>query len=83
MGHTWEFSIWFPSEDECWSVLTEVNTIYDRVKATEGYCQVTEFASKIVKRYGNYHYSAQVPPEHKATAYCKPVYIDRNTQGLY
>lgn len=49
MGHTWEFSIWFPSEDKCWSVLTEVNTIYDRVKATEGYCQVTEVASKIVK----------------------------------
>ena len=41
------------------------------------------FAYRIVKRYGNYHYSAQVPPEHKATAYCKPVYIDRNTQGLY
>ena len=41
------------------------------------------FASRIVKRYGNYHFSAQVPPEHKATAYCKPVYIDRNTQGLY
>ena len=37
----------------------------------------------IVKRYGNYHYSAQVPPEHKATAYCKPVYIDRNTHKDY
>lgn len=44
-----QFSILFPSEDECWSVLTEVNTIYDRVNATEGYCQVTEFASKIVR----------------------------------
>ncbi len=44
-----QFSILFPSEDECWSVLTNVNTIYDKVNATEGYCRVTEFASKIVK----------------------------------
>ena len=47
--HNWQFSIWFPSEDECWSVLTGVNTIYDRINATEGYCQVSDVASKIVK----------------------------------
>ena len=45
--------------------------------------QCNYFASRIVKRYGNYHYSSQVPPEHKATAYCKPVYIPSNTEGLY
>ena len=49
MGHEWEFSIWFPSEDECWSVLTNVNTIYDRINATEGYCQVSDVVSKLVK----------------------------------
>lgn len=36
------------------------------------------FASRIVKRYGNY-----VGEEHKATAYCKPVYINKNTPTLY
>ena len=45
--------------------------------------QCNYFASRIVKRYGNNHYSSQVPPEHKATAYCKPVYIPSNTEGLY
>ena len=45
--------------------------------------QCNYFASRIVKRYGNYHYSSQVPPEHKATAYCKTVYIPSNTEGLY
>ena len=41
------------------------------------------YASKIVKRYGNYYYSHQVPKEHKATAYCKPVYINEKTVGIY
>ena len=37
------------------------------------------FASRVVKRYGNHG----VPKKHKATAYCKPVYINSNTKGLY
>ena len=41
------------------------------------------YASKIVKRYGNYGYYDRVPKEHRATAYCKPVYINRDTVGLY
>ena len=41
------------------------------------------YASRIVRRYGNYSYSSLVPPEHRATAYCKPVYINSNTKGLY
>ena len=41
------------------------------------------FASRIVKRYGNYHYSAQVPNEHKATAYCKPVWVSKDTKPMY
>ena len=45
--------------------------------------QCNYFASRIVKRYGNYHYSSQVPKQHKPTAYCKPVYIPSNTEGLY
>lgn len=41
------------------------------------------FASRIVRRYGNYGSGYRVPKEHKATAYCKPVYIDKNTKTLY
>jgi len=41
------------------------------------------FASKLVKRYGNYTDYGLVPKKHKATAYCKLVYIDEKTPGLY
>ncbi len=41
------------------------------------------FASQIVKRYGNYGSHSLVPKEHKATAYCKPVYISNKTETLY
>ena len=41
------------------------------------------YASQIVKRYGNYRYSSLIPPEHRATAYCKPVYINKDTVSLY
>ena len=41
------------------------------------------FASQIVKRYGNYGSHSLVPQEHKATAYCKPVYISNKTETLY
>jgi hypothetical protein len=43
----------------------------------------TYYASKIVKRYGNYGSSYLIPKEHKATAYCKPVYISKETETLY
>ena len=41
------------------------------------------FASKITKRYGNYTSSSLVPKEHKATAYCKPVYLDLDKVLVY
>ena len=40
------------------------------------------YASRVVKRYGNYGSYYLVPKEHKATAYCKPVYINENTPTL-
>ena len=42
-------SIWFPSEDDCWSVLMNNNTLYDQINAQEGYCDVSDVASKIIK----------------------------------
>lgn len=42
-------SIWFASEDDCWSVLLNTNTLYDQINAQEGYCDVSDVASKIVK----------------------------------
>jgi len=41
------------------------------------------YASQLVKRYGNYSYKYLVPKEHRATAYCKPVYINADTPTLY
>ena len=41
------------------------------------------YASRIVKRYGNYSYSSMVPSEHRATAYCKPVYVDKTKILVY
>lgn len=40
------------------------------------------FASQLVKRYGNYNGYASVPNEHKAIAYCKPIYIDPEKIGI-
>ena len=41
------------------------------------------FASQLTKQYGNYNYYNSVPNKHKATAYCKPVYISEDTETLY
>ena len=32
------------------------------------------YARRIPQQYGNYSYSSMVPPEHRITAYCKPIY---------
>lgn len=42
-------NIWFSSEDDCWSVLLNNKTLYDQINAQEGYCDVSEVASKIIK----------------------------------
>ena len=41
------------------------------------------FASQVTKRYGNYKYINNVPEEHKATAYCKPVYVNTENMLIY
>tara|TARA_Y100001937_G_scaffold34949_1_gene50007 strand:- start:2194 stop:2400 length:207 start_codon:yes stop_codon:yes gene_type:complete len=47
--HELQFSVWFASENECWNILTKQNTIYDKLNAISGHCDVSEVASKIVK----------------------------------
>ncbi len=42
-------SIWFTSEEDCWSVLLNSGTLYDQINATEGHCDVSEVASRIVR----------------------------------
>ena len=42
-------SIWFTSEEDCWSVLLNNGTLYDQINATEGHCDVSEVASRIVR----------------------------------
>ena len=39
----------FKTEEDCWSVLLNNNTLYEQINAVEGYCDVSEVASKIVK----------------------------------
>ncbi len=41
------------------------------------------YASRLVQRYGNYGHSYLVPQKHRATAYCKPAYISKDTETLY
>ena len=41
-------SIWFSSEEDCWSVLMNSNTLYDQINAEMGYCDVSDVASSTV-----------------------------------
>jgi len=41
-------SIWFSSEEDCWSVLMNSNTLYDQINAEMGYCDISEVASRTV-----------------------------------
>lgn len=41
------------------------------------------FASQLVKRYGSYKYYKDVPKNHRATAYCKPVLTDHTKIKVY
>lgn len=49
MGNPQEAKIWFASEDDCWSVLMQNDTLYDQINAEVGFCDVSDIPSKIVK----------------------------------
>jgi len=44
-----EFSIWLNSVEECWDFLMTNGSIYDQLNATEGHCDESEVASRIVR----------------------------------
>jgi len=48
-GHPQEAKIWFASEDDCWSVLLNNDTLYDQINALSGHCTVSGIPSKMVK----------------------------------
>ena len=49
LDQTMYVSIWVPNEEDCWSVLLNNGTLYDQINAQEGYCDVSEVLSKLVK----------------------------------
>jgi hypothetical protein len=41
------------------------------------------YAAQLVKRYGNYKYNHRIPQNLKATAYCEPRYIQKDSLEVY
>ncbi len=48
-GQSLEAKILFASEDDCWNVLLETDTIYDQINGQAGFCEVSEIPSRIHK----------------------------------
>ena len=48
-GQTLEAKILFASEDDCWRVLLDTDTIYDQINGQAGFCEVSHIPSHIVK----------------------------------
>lgn len=49
LDQTMYVSIWFSSEEDCWSVLLRNGALYDQINAIEGHCDVSDVTSKLVK----------------------------------
>ena len=48
-GQTLEAKILFASEDDCWQVLLDTDTIYYQINGQAGFCEVSHIPSHIVK----------------------------------
>ena len=48
-GQSLEAKILFASEDDCWNVLLETDTIYDQINGQAGFCEVSKIPSRIHK----------------------------------
>jgi len=44
-----EAKILFASEDDCWDVLLDTDTIYDQINGQAGFCEVSKIPSQITK----------------------------------
>lgn len=47
-GQPLEAKILFASEDDCWSVLLDTDTIYDQINGQAGFCEVSDYPSVVV-----------------------------------
>ena len=47
-GQPLEAKILFASEDDCWNVLLDTDTIYDQINGQAGFCEVSDYPSKVV-----------------------------------
>lgn len=41
------------------------------------------YAKQVSKRYGNYRYRDNIPPEDRVTAYCVPKHIKKDSVRIY
>lgn len=48
-GNVQEAKIWFASEQECWNILLDRNTLYDKIGGEAGWCIDSDIPSHIVK----------------------------------
>ena len=48
-AHPQEAKIWFASEEDCWSVLMNNDTLYDQINAEAGWCTVSDIPSRLTK----------------------------------
>ena len=48
-GNVQEAKIWFASEQECWNILLDRDTLYDKIGGEAGWCIDSDIPSKIVK----------------------------------
>ena len=48
-GQPLETKILFASEDDCWNVLLDTDTIYDQINGQAGFCEVSHIPSVVVK----------------------------------
>ncbi len=48
-GQPLEAKILFASEDDCWNLLLDTDTIYDQINGQAGFCEVSDIPSVVVK----------------------------------
>lgn len=44
-----EAKVWFASEDDCWSVIMDNDSFYEKINAHGAWCEVSGIPSKMVR----------------------------------